>query len=216
MLKRTRKNYLKGSHHHGGYQFPIDQFLHSRVSQPWAEVHSELSQEFDRRTYSGYSFWQNLNWHVEQNCWIGAKTGTIYANSRWTINCPVSGFYVHPFTGILCYAEPPVRSKRREDLSEIKLADGSWYSNEEVGHVKRRFRAWFYHWTETTISVSRKYLDAGQIQTYRLEGKPVEQDEIGFFIWKESSHDEHHKRSANRKDMHWIRNYISEKVNREK
>jgi hypothetical protein len=107
-----------------------------------------------------------------------------------------------------------VHPPRPEDFSTIILKDGSWYAYEEVGRSpKRRVKAWFHYWTETITSTRRRDLNAAQAEAYRLEGKlKVEEDETGPFIWEIVSREKSHKRTANRADILWISNYISEKL----
>jgi hypothetical protein len=112
MNEGIRKEYLDGTRRHGCVRFPVEKFLRSRLGQLWSEVHSELSKEFDRRTYAGYRFWRSFDgqhWWSHQDvatgCWIGAETGTIY-NS---LDKRVEGFYVHPFTGLLCHQDPKIK-----------------------------------------------------------------------------------------------------------
>lgn len=135
MRRGTSKEYLKGTRRHGAYRFPLTKFLFSRVGRLWNDVHSELSQEFDRRTYVGYTFWKwGLKWEVAQNCWIGAETGTIYDGES-----EVNGFYVHPFTGILCYSSSikrynreakPVTRFQIDDKRAYEKIEGIWYYTE--------------------------------------------------------------------------------------
>jgi hypothetical protein len=100
MNRGARKEYLDGTRRHGSPRFPLANFFHSRVGRNWDEVHSELSKEFDRRTYAGYLFWRRMRqYEVVLNCWKGAETGKIYDSE----DRPVNGFYVHPFSNILCY-----------------------------------------------------------------------------------------------------------------
>jgi hypothetical protein len=138
MKKGVRKEYLDGTRRHGKYRFPIDKYLLSHLGDRWDKVHSELSQEFDRRTYAGYTFWKNVKWHVETECWVGAETGDIYARDNWRGGGRVTGFYVHPETGILMYQEWNPRTKPAKPTAEIVINDrcniekieGIWYYTE--------------------------------------------------------------------------------------
>lgn len=136
MLRGRGKDYLKGTRRYsGGRHFSIERFLRSRLGCKWADVHSELSEEFDRRTYAGHQFWNNLRWNVAERCWIGAETGTIYTTGRWGEE-RVDGFYVHPMTGLLKYQAPLI--KKKKDPAELKRVvindrrflekiEGIWY-----------------------------------------------------------------------------------------
>ena len=136
----------KGSsrHHRGHSPFPFDRFLNSRLGRPWDEVYSEVSQSFDHRSYAGHSFFRDLRWHVATNCWIGAETGTLYSN-EYGGSVVQNEFYVHPWTGILSWAEPVDRTwpnppktqvdieVKRDDYGKIltgkfyEKVDGIWY-----------------------------------------------------------------------------------------
>lgn len=136
MRRGVRKDYLKGSRRNGrGYApYPFDRFLESRLGRLWDEVYSEICQEFDSRSLAGYSFLRDLKWHVATDCWIGAETGTVYS-SRWGGSSVENEFYVHPFTGVLCWAEkidrshpePPVAKLPIEEGHAYEKIDGIWY-----------------------------------------------------------------------------------------
>jgi hypothetical protein len=147
MRQSVSKDYLKGSsrHHRGHSPFPFDRFLNSRLGRPWDEVYSEVSKAFDHRSYAGYSFFRDLGWHVATNCWIGAETGNIYS-SEWGASVVQNEFYVHPWTGILSWAEPIDRSRPEQPKTEVaieverdrfgKIVSGKYY--EKVDGI------WYY------------------------------------------------------------------------
>lgn len=103
-----RREFLKGTRRHGSYRFPTKKFLRKYLGHQWSEVHSKLSKEFDRRTDAGRKFWKNLDgWEIATNCWVGAESGLIFQeNSGWRSGA-VDGFYVHPWTGKLCFQNRP-------------------------------------------------------------------------------------------------------------
>lgn len=127
MRTGVRKDYLKGSRRNGRSHspYPFDRLLTSRLGRLWDDVYSELCSEFDNRSWAGSSFRRDLKWHVATNCWIGAETGTIYGGTYCAGESPVSNeFYVHPFTGILSWADPIVRDKTPRPVEKIDLKDG--------------------------------------------------------------------------------------------
>jgi len=138
MRQGVSKEYLIGSRRNGrGFRpFPFDRFLNSRLGRPWDEVYSEMSGAFDHRSLPGYSFFRDLRWHVQTDCWVGADTGSIFSGYGSRVE---DEFYVHPWTGLLCWAEPVDRSrpdppKVKVDLKEGKSyekIDGIWYYLEE-------------------------------------------------------------------------------------
>jgi hypothetical protein len=149
MRRGVRKDYLKGSRRNGrGHSpYPFDRFLASRVGRAWDDVYSELCSEFDNRSWVGYSFRRDLAWHVQTNCWIGAETGTIYS-SEWGGSKVSNEFYVHPFTGLLCWA-PPIKHERPERPVTKVVVDEDTYHEIQDG-------IWFTHritrrWMEKDI-----------------------------------------------------------------
>jgi hypothetical protein len=140
MRNGVRKDYLKGSRRHGrGHSpYPFDRLLTSRLGRLWDDVYSELCSEFDSRSFAGYRFRDNLDWHVYQHCWIGAETGTVYSDHRGCVTALSDEHYVHPWTGILCYAYPVPRDKSEKPVTHYDLKDGRsfdkidgiWYFQE--------------------------------------------------------------------------------------
>lgn len=160
----VRKDYLKGSRRHGrGHSpYPFDRFLISRLGCRWDDVYSELCSEFDNRSWAGYSFRRDLAWHVKTSCYIGAETGNIYAEDGW--NFRVSNeFYVHPWTGLLCWADPVVREKDEKPVEKITLGEGVWLHKEEGIWYRYTTLTHFDHWKTQhdygTMSIFRRVLD---------------------------------------------------------
>src|SRR5262249_27170403 len=74
---------------------------------------------------------------VESDCWIGAD-GKVYGYPR---GHEVTGFHVHPRTGLLCFLSwPSARERKKQRLTQqeideirldrshgYKLIDGQWY-----------------------------------------------------------------------------------------
>lgn len=85
---------------------PLRGAIRNNIGRPWDKVFSEFCQVLDRRGVSGYHIFTHLMQEVETKTYIG-EDGKIYEKvSRYSFrNEPleVSGFYVHPITGILCY-----------------------------------------------------------------------------------------------------------------
>jgi hypothetical protein len=140
MRQGVSKEYLNGSRRNGrGYRpFPFDRFLTSRLGRLWDDVYAEVSAEFDHRSNVGRNFFRDLRWHVVTSCWIGAETGTIYATGPWSRgDCPVENeFYVHPHTGVLCWADKIERPRAEHPVDKIDVdadhfhqrIDGIWYT----------------------------------------------------------------------------------------
>jgi len=116
---------------------PLEGFLRSNVGRPWDKIFSELRQGLDVRKVTGRHIFDHLKWMVETDCWLSADR-KVYARPRgWEI----SGFFVHPKTGLLRLVEPPSARERkkqrllRQEIDEVrfdcarsyKLIGGQWY-----------------------------------------------------------------------------------------
>lgn len=184
MRQGRSKEYAKGTRRHRWTgRFPIRRFLFSRLGQSWDQVHSELSQEFDRRTYSGNLFWKHGLWDLEENCWIGAETGKIYDGH----DMEVSGFYVHPFTGILSFTPGSPRPEKDpkpivriviDDRYSYEKIDGIWYHTEyTVNEVRRPTYSQYYlfPWKGyTVIEQSKKQLNKDQLRDLGVSNEDPE------------------------------------------
>lgn len=107
-------------------------FLKSQIGRPWDEVFSEICQQADYRSHSGYHLRQWISHLVDQNCQIidgnvcderGIKTG-----SWW------NQFYVHPETKTLEFVERrrwrrPDKEKTVFEMDDVLYHkhDGIWY-----------------------------------------------------------------------------------------
>lgn len=120
---------------------PLHKYLRKQVGRPWNHVYSELSQHLDRRSLSGLHIWGHVKGDVEIDCWMGVS-GTVYSN-RYSYK--VSGLYVHPITGLLCYTRqvrpryrPPVDPDvcKLTENTELHRFDGIWY---HVTYTKQAF-----------------------------------------------------------------------------
>lgn len=116
---------------------PLKGFLRSNVGRPWNKVYSELRQGLDVRKVTGRHIFEHLEHMVVRDCWIGSDR-RVYARPRgWQ----VTGFYVHPKSGLLAFApRQSARARKKErllsqDIDEVrlncsssyKLIDGQWY-----------------------------------------------------------------------------------------
>lgn len=86
---------------------PLKKYLRKQVGRRWDSVWSELSANLDKRSLTGQHIFQHINWEVERNCKLGSD-GRIYRHvTTWRsvglVNVPLTGLYVHPITGLLCY-----------------------------------------------------------------------------------------------------------------
>jgi hypothetical protein len=116
---------------------PLEGFLHSNVGRPWDKVYSELRNGLDVRKVTGLHIFDHLGSMVKKNCEIGIDR-RVYS---YPWGNQVTGFYVHPTNGLLCFV--PRKSKRqrqkerleRQEIHEVRidrthsyrLLDGQWY-----------------------------------------------------------------------------------------
>lgn len=140
MRTGVRKDYLKGSRRNGRSHspYPFDRLLAARLGRVWDDVFSEFCAEFDQRSWAGQSFHRDLRWHVAMNCWVGAETGTVYRVDRWGGDSPVNDeFFVHPFTGILSWADAIPRPKQEKEVVHHDLGEGK--------SLQKSDGIWFFH-----------------------------------------------------------------------
>ena len=81
---------------------PLRRYLRKQVGRPWNKVWSEISRILDNRSLSGQHIFDHIQWEVTQHACVGTD-GCVY-DRRWSGPVRVSGLYVHPTTGLLCYA----------------------------------------------------------------------------------------------------------------
>src|SRR5208283_3055376 len=81
------------------------------------------------------TLFRDLRWHVQTKCWIGAESGNIYS-SEWGGSVVQNEFYVHPWTGLLCWAEPIDRTRPDPPKTKVDLKDGKSY--EKIDGI------WYY------------------------------------------------------------------------
>lgn len=136
---------------------PLKGYLKSKVGQPWDDVYSEICAQLDRRSVTGNHVFTHLWQYVERNCYIGAKTGTVYTIGRYSNR--VGWFYVHPWTGILCDSDndgwltgrfkpkpKPVTLVQIGDIGDCKAYEwiqGHWYYTEYSYMTMYEMRPYF-------------------------------------------------------------------------
>lgn len=76
--------------------------LRVNLGRLWDDVYSEFCEVLDRRGISGFHIWTHLRDEVSINTFM--DDGKVYEKGRrYFREREVTGFYVHPVTGILCY-----------------------------------------------------------------------------------------------------------------
>lgn len=84
---------------------PLRRYLRKQVGRPWNKIWSEITRTLDNRSLSGQHIFDHIRWEVAQHTFLGAE-GSVHRD-RSSGAVAVSGFYVHPVTGLLCYAPDP-------------------------------------------------------------------------------------------------------------
>lgn len=100
---------------------PLCRFLQKNIGRPWNDIYSEICQSTDRRTFRGHDLLEYLGWEVYVQCTIG-EDGKAYAHHRWGGRTPVSGFYVHPETGVLQWEKPVSYKVKPPTVTKIEFA----------------------------------------------------------------------------------------------
>jgi hypothetical protein len=125
---------------------PLQRFLRRSVGRPWNDVYSEMCASLDKRKTTGQHIFDHVKDMVTANCFMGANGKVCHL--RWGRDqVEVEELYVHPQTGLLCWAEPPNQRelKRRRLLAE----EVTWLaSDNEVGFRKHDgiwYRVTFKH-----------------------------------------------------------------------
>lgn len=150
--------------------------IHKNVGRPWDDVFSEFCKNLDRRSLNGYHIWTHLKMEVEFNTYLGVD-GKVYSWGRYGWQGEVTGYYVHPITGILSFNPYRRRKKEPQNVTKLKLADGSWFEKIEG--------LWF---------------------GFSQNGVRTEFDfYLGNYVTKPIIV----KRSANRKEISWIKEQIA-------
>lgn len=93
---------------------PLLGAIRSNLGRPWNDVFSDFCQVLDRRGVSGYHIWTHLMQEVETKTYLG-EDGNVYklpGGSSYRVSLPVSGFYVHPISGLLLHREDEWTKKR--------------------------------------------------------------------------------------------------------
>ena len=101
---------------------PLRRFLRANIGRPWNKINSEIFKHISHRTVSGRRLLEHIGWEVQKNCSIGSD-GVIYQQPRYGRALPVSGLYVHPINGLLCWQEPisyDRLEKKRKAQAEVE------------------------------------------------------------------------------------------------
>jgi hypothetical protein len=103
---------------------PLERFLRSNVGRPWDKVYSELRQGLDVRKVTGQHIFDHLQGMVEVDTFLGGE-GHVFS-CKWGWLGKVQGFYVHPRTGLLLWAERDSSAERKRKSLLRKRLHGFW------------------------------------------------------------------------------------------
>jgi hypothetical protein len=130
--------------------------IRKAVGRPWNDVFSEFSRILDRRSVSGHHIWSHMMWEVEPRTFmVGSE---VWCRTMDGNECPVSGFYVHPLTGIL--EEAPDRYTKAIGRARwAKKKELEFPVPDEVGwHYKQFEGLWFrYRVVERKTPIGTQY-----------------------------------------------------------
>lgn len=165
---------------------PLRRYLRKNVGRPWNKVYSELAQHLDKRKTTGIHIFDHVKWEVEQNCFLG-EDGKVYRRRYRRTNL-VSGLYVHPRTGLLCWSD--TKSDWQRSVAE-KRAE------------RKRQTEW-----RVPISGNQHYVNlkgiwyVAEIERYNRSERPAEEDakmtlvDEGQTTWRVTN-----KRQCSRKEL---------------
>jgi len=134
---------------------PLRRFLRKQVGRRWNTVWSEITASLDSRSLGGRHILNHIRAEVAHHTFLGVD-GRVFEGGR-TGPVPVSGLYVHPSTGLLCYAPEPWRGKRTRPFNKAQAAlrafgieiatteDARRYRIDGMRVWERRDRGWFIH-----------------------------------------------------------------------
>ncbi|HZS03851.1 MAG TPA: hypothetical protein VFD58_03180 [Blastocatellia bacterium] len=137
----------RGTKYFSDFLSPLRRFLRSNVGRPWDKVYSEMRQHLDFRKTTGRHVFEHVEAEVSLHCFI-SDDGKVYERGRYGgRSFLVTGLYVHPRTGLLCWQEPRNRRKERQsreaskEVTRIHLSgkrhyvklNGIWYIAEVEG-----------------------------------------------------------------------------------
>jgi hypothetical protein len=168
---------------------PLERFVRSNLGRPWDKVYSELCAGLDKRKVTGLHIFQHLDDFVERNCYLGAdrKPYTTRYGNPW----PVSSFYVHPRTGLLCEAPPGMGARKRrrakllsEDVTLLHLGNNRAYRKHDGIWYRAKLKYVFVDWrkeyapTVWDIFLKRRVQLSYGSQWVAVEKKQCNHDEL--------------------------------------
>ena len=127
-----------------------------QVGRPWDKIWSEITRTLDSRSLTGLHIFDHIRSEVEQEAWLG-DDGRLYRKRRCGTSELVSGLYVHPGNGLLCWKAERRWAFRRGaflrahtalrvlGISAATARDIRRYRVEGLRVWERRESGWFVH-----------------------------------------------------------------------
>lgn len=117
---------------------PLRRYLRKQVGRPWDKVWSEITHSLDSRSLTGQHIFDHIQSEVDRHVWLGPD-GRLY-HTRWSGPLPVSGLYVHPSTGVLCYIRESWRGYRGGPFVKARVALRAFGIDVSKAEEIRRYR----------------------------------------------------------------------------
>lgn len=107
---------------------PLRRFLRKNVGRPWNKVYSEICEHLDDRSIMGRHLFDHLSWEVDlhptfdEHGKLCDQPGVVSIRFQ-------DKFYVHPRTGLLCFAPKLSRRERQRErdaqreVTYIRISD---------------------------------------------------------------------------------------------
>lgn len=139
---------------------PIKRFLRSCVGRSWNKIYSVLRNGLDSRTFSGQRILEHVAREVTLECQLVDGKVVTLGHNRWRqFDGEVTGLYVHPVSGILCYKHKKaylgglgnskfIRALRKLEIPESKISDGgsaNFRIIDSMTILERINGCWFMH-----------------------------------------------------------------------
>jgi hypothetical protein len=131
-----RRQYGWYSKEFSDFLSPLRRYLRRQVGRPWDKVYSEIRKAVPNGLH-GDHLWMHIKSEVEINCF--EREGRVFTRPRYFhAEVEVSGLYVQPRTGLLCYKRRASKELKQPtaSLNQIAISD-----NEEYRRING---LWFY------------------------------------------------------------------------
>lgn len=134
---------------------PLRRYLRKQVGRRWNTVWSEITGSHDGRSLSGGRILDHIRAEVASHTFLAADGRLFEAGRSGPV--PVGGLYVHPTTGLLCYAPEPWRGKRTSSFNKAQAAlrafgieiattaDAERYRIDDMRVWERQKSGWLIH-----------------------------------------------------------------------